>query len=479
MNIRRGGHIKSFRWLTALIVVAVIVLGILLIYRYFDGIEDNEGKKRDFRQIKKEGVLNVVISTNPIDYFIYQGQPMGFQLEMLEEFSSQYKLELNIIVENDPKKGIDMLLNHECDILAQSFINSSDRDLLVDFTIPVRQTHQVLVQRVGAEQNFDKDSLVRSLSDLRLKTIYVQKDASNLRSLKNLASELIQNFYIIEVDSIPPEGIIKLVSEGVYDFAVVDFAIAKISKNYWPDIDIETSMSFPQNISWCVRPESAELLDTLNNWLEKYIASDNYNRLNRKYINNSRTLVNIESEFYSGNEGKISEFDGIIKKYSPELGWDWRLIASLIYEESRFNPTAESWAGAYGLMQLMPVIYGKFAPSNISGTEAEICAGIRYLKYLDSQFVEQVKDSSDRVMFVLASFNIGPGHVEDAMRLASSYKKDAASWKDVSFYISNLSNPKYYNDTAVKHGYFPGIYSVDFANSIVNRYKHYLNVIPN
>jgi membrane-bound lytic murein transglycosylase F len=478
MNIRRGGHIKSFRWLTAFIAVAVIVFGIVLVYIYFDGIEDNNDKKRDFVQIKKEGVLTVVISTNPIDYFIYQGQPMGFQLEMLEAFVSEHKLELNIIVENDPQKGIDMLLNQECDILAQSFINSSERDLLVDFTIPVRQTHQVLVQRVGGEQNVNHDSVVLSLADLRLKTIYVQKDGSNLQSLKNLASELIHNFYIVEVDSIPPEAIIKFVSEGVYDFAVVDFAIAKISKNYWPNLDIETSMSFPQNISWCVRPESVELLDTLNVWLEKYIVSDDYSRLNRKYINNSRTLVNIESEFYSGNEGKISEYDQIIKKYSPELGWDWRLVASLIYEESRFNSSAESWAGAYGLMQLMPTTYKKFAPTNVSGTEAEICAGIRYLKYLDSQFVEHVKDSSDRIMFVLAAYNIGPGHVEDAMRLANSYKKDASSWKEVSFYISNLSNPKYYNDTAVKYGYFPGIYSVDFTNSIVNRYKHYLNVIP-
>jgi membrane-bound lytic murein transglycosylase F len=166
MNIRRGGHIKSFRWLTAVIAVSVIVFGIVLIYRYFDGLDDNKDKLRDLNQIKKDGVLNVVIGTNPIDYFIYQGQPMGFQLEMLEKFTSEHNLELNIIVENDPQKGINMLLNRDCDILAQSFINSSERDLLVDFTIPIRQTHQVLVQRAGGEQNINHDSIVRSLSDL-------------------------------------------------------------------------------------------------------------------------------------------------------------------------------------------------------------------------------------------------------------------------------------------------------------------------
>lgn len=481
MGTRPGTHIKSFKWLTAIIVLSVIVFGVFVIYRYFDGLASKDDHKRDYTQIKREGKLVVVTGTNIIDYFIYQGQPMGFQLEMIEEFAKLHELELSIIIENDPQKGIDMLLNRECDILAQSTINSSDRDLYVDFTVPVRKTHQVLVQRVAtgiANENGVADSLIRDISDLNLKTIYVQKDGSNLQSLKTLAVEIIRNFYIVEIDSIPAEAIIKNVSKGIYDFAVVDYSIANISKNYWPNIDIETQMSLPQNISWCIRPESGDLLDTLNLWLEKYTASVAYSKLTRKYLYNSRTLVDIESEFYSGNEAKISEYDKIIKKYSREIGWDWRLVSSLIYQESRFNPSAESWAGASGLMQLMPVIYTKFAPAEKSGVEAEICAGIRYLKYLDSQFVSQVSDSSERIMFVLAAYNIGLGHVDDAMRLAEVYKKKQSSWSDVSFYLSNLSNPKYYTDTAVKHGYFPGIYSVDFANSIVNRYKHYLNVIP-
>lgn len=481
MKIRPGAHIKSFKWLTAVIVLSVVVFGVVVIYRYFDSLASKDDYKRDYTQIKHDGKLVVVTGTNLIDYFIYQGQPMGFQLEMIADFAREHNLELTIIIENDPQKGIDMLLNRECDILAQSIINSSDRDLHVDFTLPVRKTHQVLVQRIATgivDENGVADSLIRDISDLNLKTLYVQKDGSNLQSLKNLAIELIRNFYIVEIDTIPAEAIIKNVSKGIYDFAVVDYSIAKISKNYWPNIDIETQMSLPQNISWCVRPESADLLDTLNIWLEKYTTSPAYSKITRKYINNSRTLVDIESEFYSGNKAKISEFDKIIKKYSHEIGWDWRLISSLIYEESRFNPNAESWAGASGLMQLMPVIYHKFAPTGISGVEAEISSGIRYLKFLDSQFVSQVSDSTERVMFVLAAYNIGPGHVEDAMRLTEVYKKNPSLWSDVSFYLINLSNPKYYTDATVKHGYFPGIYSVDFANSIVNRYKHYLNVIP-
>jgi len=473
---------KNFKRLTIFLVIATILLFSFLLVRYFITKDHGSDAKRDYKEIKKDGVLKVVISTNPIDYFIYQGQPMGLQLEMLEQFVSSHNLTLEIIVENDPEKGIEMLMNRECDLLAQTVINTADRDLIVDFTTPVRQTKQVLVQRVpnakSNEGNQSIDTLIRDLSDLKSKTLYVRKGSANLKSLNNLASELIQNFYVIEIDSMPDEQLIKSVSDGTISYVVCDYNIAKISQSYFSNIDIETDLSFPQNISWCVRPESVVFLDTLNNWLETYIDSEDYDRLLRKYINNNRILVDINSEFYSGNEGRISAFDEILKKQSKIIGWDWRLLASLIYEESRFNPAAVSWAGASGIMQLLPVIAQKYSDPELTGTEAEIHAGVKYLSFLYNQLPTQVADSANKVMFVLAAYNIGPGHVEDAMRLATKYGKDAGSWEDVSYYLINLSNPKFYNDTAVHHGYFPGMYSVDFANSIANRYKHYVNIIP-
>ncbi len=468
---------KNFKRLTIFLVASTVLLFGFLLTRYFLTQKNNYESAIDYPEIAKDSVLRVVISTNPIDYFIYQGQPMGFQLEILEDFALEHNLTLETIVENDTEKGMQMLLNRECDILAQSAINTANRDLVVEFTVPLRQTKQVLVQRIPDEQ-LGSDTLIRDLSDLKLKTLYIQKGSANLNSLKNLASEIIQNFYVVEIDSMSPEQMIKNVSDGNFDYVVCNYNIAKISQSYYPNIDIKTDMSFPQNISWCVRPESEILLDTLNIWLGNYMKLDEYSRLVRKYINNNRILVDINSEFYSGNEGKISKYDNLIKKHSNLIGWDWRLIASLIYEESRFKVSTESWAGAYGIMQLLPTIYQKYTSSKYQGIESEIYAGINYLDYLDTRLASEITDSIERIKFVLASYNIGPGHIDDAISLTKKYKKKPASWQDVSYYLINLSNPKFYNDTLVKHGYFPGIYSVEFANSITNRYKHYVNIIP-
>lgn len=470
---------KKFKFLTIFVVTVIVLLFGFFISQYIFLHRNKTNIIRDYPSIEKDGTLLVVISTNPIDYFIYQGQPMGFQLEILENFAKSHNLSLEIIVESNPDKGLELLLTNECDILVQYITNPTKNDLNVDFTIPVRQTKQVLVQRIpGDKKKENPDKLVRNLSDLELQTIYFCKGSRNIQTLDGVNSLSTKNYYIVEVDSMPEEQLIQKVSEGTIDFVICEYEIAKIAQSYYPNIDIETEMSLPQDISWCVRHESEILLDSLNIWLENFIKTEDYDRLIKKYINNNRLNVDINSEFYSGNEGLISIYDSLIKKYSPIIGWDWRLLASLIYEESRFNPDVVSWAGAVGIMQLMPAISNIYKDSNLTGQESEIYAGVNYIKYLYSTLSSTPSDSSNLVKFVLASYNIGPGHIEDAMRLATKYNKNPGSWDDVSFYLINLSNSKYYNDTCVKHGYFPGIYSVSFANSIANRYKHYVNIIP-
>jgi membrane-bound lytic murein transglycosylase F len=474
---------KNFRKLTIIVTISIILLFGFLLIRYFITQSDESDKKIDFSEIQKRGKIIVVTNTNAIDYFIYQGQPMGFQLEILDEFAKHFKLELEIIVENEFDKGIEYLMDRKCDILSQNIIITTERDLIHEFTVPILQTKQVLVQRKPKDfksmtnEQID-DSLIRNLTDLKAKTIYIQKGSPNLTSLQNIANEIVQNFFVIEIDSLSPEQIIKNVADGLYDYAVCDLNIAKITQCYYSNIDVKTEISFPQNIAWAVRPESLVLLDSLNVWLTEFKTTERYTNIYNKYINNNRILVDLESEFYSGNEGKISNYDDLLKKYSKEIGWDWRLLASLVYEESRFNPDAKSWAGAFGLMQLMPNIYANFSNDSVANIESQISAGVKYISFLYESIPKNVSDSIDKVKMVLAGYNIGFGHIEDAIKLSEKYGKNSGDWNEVSKFVINLSNPKYYQDTLVKHGYFPGIYSIDFVNNIETRYLHYKNIIP-
>ncbi len=474
---------KSFQKLTIIIVAAVILLVAFLLVRYFANQEEPELVIRDYKEIVESDTIIAVVRTNPIDYFIYQGRPMGFQLEILQQFAEHYNLTLKIIVENDLDKGIELLMNRKCDILAQSIIVSTERDLVHEFRFPVRATKQVLVQRkpegYPAMSYWQvEDSLVRSLQKLQGKTLYAYKGSVSMTSMKNLSRDVSENFYVEEIDSIAPEQIIYYVANGTYEYAICNEDIAKVAQSYYPNIDIKTDLSLPQNFAWGIRPESVVLLDTVNTWLANFVQSPEYRKYTLRYINNNRILVDINSEFYSGNEGRISNYDELIKKYSHIPGWDWRLISSLIYEESRFNESITSWAGAHGLMQLMPFIYSKFAPDSVSGVEAHIAAGASYISFLQTKIPPNVEDSATGVKMLLAGYNIGFGHVEDAICLAEANGENSASWDVISFFLTNKSNPIYFNDTCVKHGYVSGIHAVRFANNISERFEHYKNMIP-
>jgi membrane-bound lytic murein transglycosylase F len=214
----------------------------------------------------------------------------------------------------------------------------------------------------------------------------------------------------------------------------------------------------------------------LNAWLEEFKKQKQYTYLYNKYFKNPKSARIYESEFYSRNSGKISVYDEVIKKYSQNIGWDWRLIASLIYQESKFHPEVRSWAGAYGLMQLMPETAAQFGVDSLAGPEQQIEAGIRFLKYIDKQLEEVIEDPEERVKFILASYNVGIGHVLDARRLADKYGKDSNKWfANVDTFLLQKSEPKFYRDPVVYYGYCRGTEPVNFVSEILQRYDHYKN----
>jgi membrane-bound lytic murein transglycosylase F len=198
-----------------------------------------------------------------------------------------------------------------------------------------------------------------------------------------------------------------------------------------------------------------------------------------KYFRNSRSGIIIKSDYYALNTGKISPFDDMIRKYSASIDWDWRLLASLICQESRFNPGVESGKGAYGLMQVMPETGEKMGIDITSSPENNIRAGIKYINFLHSIFDKKIPDEKERINFILASYNAGPGHVLDAMKLAEKNGMDPCKWSNnVEEWLQKKSQPRYYNDAVVKSGYFKGKESVAFVAEILERYEHYKNILP-
>ncbi len=433
-------------------------------------------------RIREKGILKVVTEFNSTSYFIYRGQPMGFQFEMLNSLANHLALELEVTVSNDMQKNFKDLTEGEVDLIAMNLTVTSDRKQLVGFTYPLQQTRQVLVQRKPEHwEKMNKTQLetnvLRNQLNLAGKTIYVQAGSVHASRLLNLSDEIGGGIQVREV-AIETEQLILKVALGEIDYTICDENVGLVNTTYFPLLDVKTAISFPQNVAWAVHLKSDSLKAEIDSWIKDYRETRSYTTLYNKYFRNRHTYRSIHSEHYALSSGKISKYDKILKVESELIDWDWRLLASMVYQESRFNPTAVSWAGAFGLMQLMPLTAQNYGVSIESSPRAQVRAGIQFIQWLDQRFMEIITDDDERLKFILAAYNVGYGHIQDARRLAEKNGSDPNIWLDnVEEWILKKSDPVYYNDKVVKYGYARGLETYNYVREVMERYEHYKKLI--
>lgn len=483
---------RRHRLLNVLLITLLGLIAFSCLNGHDDRIEDilARSKTKDMdlslEKVLTRDTLIALTDYNSTNYFIYRGEPMGYQFEMLKEFADHLDVNLKLVIVNDMHKAFAMLNNDEVDLIAMGLTITRDRQKEVDFTLPQIQTKQVLVQR--KPENWRKmrtwdeieEKLIRNPLDLAGKTVNVQKGTVFASRLAILANEIGDTIHIIEDPEKEVEQLITAVAHGEIDYTVADEHIAMVNEKYYSNIDVNTALSFPQHVAWAVKHGSDSLKADINEWIINYKKSVASRYVYNKYFNNPRSVNIAQSEYHSIGGGKISQYDEIIRDLSEAYGLDWRLIASLIYQESRFHPEVRSWVGAFGLMQLMPATAEEYGVDTSSSPAEQIKAGIKFLRYLDRQLPEEIDDPEERMRFILASYNVGIAHIYDARRLAEKHGKDPNLWtNNVDYYILNKSNPAYYRDSVVKYGYARGEETYNFVVEILERYELYKKVIKN
>jgi membrane-bound lytic murein transglycosylase F len=438
----------------------------------------------DMEEIRQRGRIIAVTDFNSTNYFVYKGQPMGYHYELLKAFSDFSGINIEIVTENDINRSIEMVNSGEADILAVDLSIDSVRSKLLRFTSPVGRTRQVLVQRkpnrwsTMSNDEIGKN-ILRNKFSLAGKTVYAQSGSAAASSLRELNEQSGNRITIIEVP-VDAEKLISLISNHEIDYAVCDENIAKVNAGYYPVIDAETAITSEQDLAWGVRKQnSGNLAGTLNSWISTFANSNFYSFLYAKYFRNSWSAYIVKSDYYTLYTGKVSPFDSQIKSFSDSIRWDWRLLASLIYQESRFKPNVISEQGAYGLMQVLPSTGRKFGIDVKKSPENNIMAGVSYIKYLQEFFLTRIPDENERIKFVIGAYNAGEWNIIDAMNLAIKHGRNPLIWEDnVAYFLLKKTEPEFYNDPVVKMGYCRGYESVNFVTEILERYGDYKSIIP-
>lgn len=435
----------------------------------------------DIDAIVKRGYINALVDNNSISYFIYKGQPMGYEYELLKRLADHLQVDLKIKVTSGIENAIDQLNKGQGDILAFPLTINKSRKKLIAFTNPHFNTYQVLIQRKPENwQKLSSDQLsnqvVRLPTQLIGKEVHVIEGTSYETRLNNLSEE-IGGDIIVKKDSAgtESEALIEQVASGKIDFTISDHTMARVNAAYYDNLDVSTVLSVPQQIAWGVRQNSPGLNQVINDWLAKIKKEAIFMVIYNRYFKSPRTsLLRMQSDYSSITGEKLSPYDDIIKDGAKKLNWDWLLLASVVYQESKFINHGESWAGARGLMQLMPETAKHFGVKDLNDPNQNIRAGVKYLQYLNRYWARKIPDENQRLKFVLASYNAGLSHIIDARKLAEKNKKSPMLWEDsVEYFLLKKSESKYYRDPDMLAGYCKCHETVNYVKDVLDRFEEY------
>lgn len=418
--------------------------------------------------------LKVVTLYGPSSYFLYRGEPMGYDYTLVDSLARQKGMVLDLKVARNLSSAVAMLDSGKVDLIAYEVPITEHYRKYVLPCGPENYTEQVLVQ-----PKVQGKAPLTDVTQLVGQDVYVEKDSKYLRRLQNLNDEIGGGINIHEVDgdTLITEDLIQMVSDGKIPMTVVDSDIARLNRTYYPDLDIDLKVSFPQRASWAVAPDKPWLADSIDAWFAQEEPQRTNEELLKRYFEQTKFTPMFNFDF---SKGYISQYDDLFRKYAPEVGWDWRLLAAQAYQESRFKPNARSWVGARGLMQIMPrTARGYKTPvSKLNNPETSLKVATQLINDLDRYLMKDVPNDKERVKFVIAAYNVGIAHVWDAIALAKKYGLDPQVWDDnVSRAILMKMNPKYYNDPVVKYGYCRGTETVGYVRNITNFYEQAIRSI--
>ena len=455
---------------------------------------------RDLGEIEESGVLRVLFTYNSTGYFIYRGEVMGFEFRLLRAFAEDRGLALEGEVLDRRSELFPALHRGEGDVVAARLLaDEVDREGIVA-TQPLYRTPPTVIQpepppipspldlpppvqdvRDGPGELAPIALRVRPVRrrwELAGKTVHVPDGSPYTDDLLELSNRMTGDFEVVEVENArSTEALIRRLARDGITLTVGPENVAELSEEYFRAIETRPVVGPPDPVVWGVRASSPELLRALNRWIASH--PEKVREEYETYFEDREAFrERVVSEYLTTETGRLSPYDELIRAEVAKLGWDWRLLASQVFQESRFDPEARSWAGAQGLLQLMPTTAEEVRVDDPFDAEENLAGGVRYLRWLNRLWSRDLgEDHPDLTKFVLASYNAGRGHVRDAAKLAEKYGDDPGSWDDVAYWLLQLGKRRYYTDPVVEYGFCRGLEPVTYVALIQERYRHYLRFV--
>lgn len=487
-------HAKSYkdRYLAVIGILSICTLATACINkgdvdRFVDEVYDKglnvtvtKPVDRSFADIKNSGTLRMITRYSSNTYFLHQGLEWGFEYELVREFANEHDLALDILVVGPDQNPYDMLNRGEGDLIAANYTITPERKKYVNFSRAYNVVNQLLVYSSDIEN--PPTSLEEHVK--REIPISVRRNSSYYYRLKELQKQLDDLQVNIVNNEKDTEALLFDVSSGIYQSTVADDNIFQASSRYMTGLIQGPTISKNDTIAWAIRKNAPELETQLNRFLYKHFRfsesdesakrSTFLNVLRKRYFEEGPQIA----EYYNPEtkierNGIISPYDDMVKSLADSAGIDWLMVTSMIAQETKFNPQSKSWAGAVGLMQVLPRFSEYDEETLLKNPEINIREGLRIISEHLNHY--SYMDTTNQWAFSLAAYNAGQGHVADARRLAIDHNKDPNEWENVADALLKLMQRKYYKNA--RHGFCRGIETVRYVQEVMNRHKTYESIL--
>lgn len=424
-------------------------------------------KKTVLDKIKERNTLNVVLLNAPSTYYIGPEGPSGFEYDLLNAYAVSLGVELKITPAHTVKEALEYVGKEGVDIVSASLTKTPRREEIYNFGPSYFEVQEQVICYRGM---LGTSKFPRDVEDLEGLEIVVGENTSYYETVESLVNDGF-DINVSVTSDYSTEELLEMVSNHQIDCTIADSNIYSINLKYFPDIAMAFSISGREQLAWILPHDSEKLEANMYSWLNSFVQTGKMTRLKDHYY--SYVLFfdyyNIKM-FYKRIKSRLPKYENYFKKAGTRFSIPWTLLAAVSYQESHWNPRAKSFTGVRGMMMLTLHTAKLLGVKNRLDPQQSIIGGSRHLRQMIKNVPEGV-EGEDRLKYALAAYNVGGGHIKDAMTLAKKLGLNQNVWSDLKIVLPLLSQKRYYK--TLKYGYARGSEPVKYVEAIYN-YKSIL-----
>ena len=408
-------------------------------------------------QIKTLGELRVVTRNDPLAFYRGpNGMPEGPEYELARRFADELGVRLKITVVSSYAELYEALRLGSAHLAAAGLKVPAKPIDGVEFGPTYQRVREHLIYRRGAVRP-------GSLADLGNGDLEIAAGSAHAKRL-TAARDAMPNLVWVENTTADSQALLGGVADGSIDYTIADSTEFAVAHDTHSELRIAFDFPGSQSLAWAASSREPGFVSDMNGYFARLNSEGELAAIVKRYYGRSEDLEFVGTRDFSRHlQSRLPLYQKWFEEAAEKSSADWRLLAAIGYQESKWNPSASSASGARGLMQLTLLGAAQAKVTNPADARQSILGGARYFSHVYAEIPGHIPEP-DRTWFALAAYNIGYGHLEDARVLAQRAHRNPDAWQDVREFLPLLAEEYWYTQT--ENGYARGWEPVRYVENV-------------